>query len=421
MSRFQHWLGNIRRLPGTEELALARLDQDATGDQIAELLGRAALSSAGGPGIRAVSGQPILQRAAGAPRRPRLGRASRRPTRRAQPGAARRLARVVGPRAGDHPDPRRRRPPDRPADAGGHRRRTRHPERRAVREAIDAGVVVLGGEAVWFRHPLLADVLTETYLPGEATPVHAAWAAHLETVPTDGIDELRRLGDLASHHERAGDASAAFAALLQGADLAEKLGARREAADLLARAADLWEVGADPTDAARPRTAARTRRARLQLGRSEPREPPIASRRARPRLTRTRPALGKQADAAMAIGHYWLGEAWDRALAEHRTSRRPLPGRPRQPRTRRRSVHLREHLVLGRADCGGTADGGRGRCGRPSLGLRRRDQRCAMAPASCSCGTPIWSRPYLDAAACWEHALASGEPVAIGNAYLVEA
>ena len=51
-----------------------------------------------------------------------------------------------------------------------------------------------------------------------------------------------------SHHERAGDGSAAFAALLQGADLAEKLGARREAADLLVRAVDLWEVAADATD-----------------------------------------------------------------------------------------------------------------------------------------------------------------------------
>ena len=37
---FQHWLGNVRRLPGTEELVLTRLDQDATGDQIAVLLGR---------------------------------------------------------------------------------------------------------------------------------------------------------------------------------------------------------------------------------------------------------------------------------------------------------------------------------------------------------------------------------------------
>ena len=38
--QFQHWLGNVRRLPGTEELVLTRLDQDATADQIAELLGR---------------------------------------------------------------------------------------------------------------------------------------------------------------------------------------------------------------------------------------------------------------------------------------------------------------------------------------------------------------------------------------------
>ena len=40
MSSFQHWLGNVRRLPGTEELVLTRLDQDATADQIAVLLGR---------------------------------------------------------------------------------------------------------------------------------------------------------------------------------------------------------------------------------------------------------------------------------------------------------------------------------------------------------------------------------------------
>ena len=37
--QFQHWLGNVRRLPGTEELVLTRLDQESTGDQIAVLLG----------------------------------------------------------------------------------------------------------------------------------------------------------------------------------------------------------------------------------------------------------------------------------------------------------------------------------------------------------------------------------------------
>ena len=109
-------------------------------------------------------------------------------------------------------------------------------------------VVLGGGDGVWFRHPLLAAVLAESYLPGEAAPVHAAWAAHLESFSAEGVDELRRLGDLASHHERAGEGVAAFTALLRGADLAEKLGAPREAADLLVRAADLWEVAADATD-----------------------------------------------------------------------------------------------------------------------------------------------------------------------------
>ena len=103
-------------------------------------------------------------------------------------------------------------------------------------------------DGAWFRHPLLAGVLAESYLPGEAAPVHAAWAAHLESFSTDGVDELRRLGDLASHHERAGDGPRRSARSSEGADLAEKLGARREAADLLARAADLWEVAADATD-----------------------------------------------------------------------------------------------------------------------------------------------------------------------------
>ncbi len=106
-----------------------------------------------------------------------------------------------------------------------------------------------GDDGVWFRHPLLAAVLAESYLPGEAAPVHAAWAAHLESFSAEGVDELRRLGDLAlAPRAVPATASAAFAALLRGADLAEKLGAPREAADLLVRAADLWEVAADATD-----------------------------------------------------------------------------------------------------------------------------------------------------------------------------
>jgi DNA-binding CsgD family transcriptional regulator/tetratricopeptide (TPR) repeat protein len=245
--QFQHWLGNLRRLPGTEELTLTRLDQDATGDQIAQLLGQR-------PPTRLVD--QVFERSRGNPyfsellvRRgdldsPELpddlpdelshalldtwrglSREARETSRilaiGGRPSDLRTLA-AVATELGITPD-------------------------ESVREAVDAGVVVLGGNGAWFRHPLMADVLAESYLPGEAAPVHAAWAAHL-IVPAEGIDELRRLGDLASHQLRAGYPSEAFAALLQGADLAEKLGARREAADLLARAADLSDVGPDAQD-----------------------------------------------------------------------------------------------------------------------------------------------------------------------------
>ena len=97
--------------------------------------------------------------------------------------------------------------------------------------------------------PLLADVLLGATCPGEAAPVHAAWAGDLASTSADGVDELRRLGDLASHQELSGADAAAFATLLRAADVAEGLRVRREAADLLARAADLWDTGApDPGD-----------------------------------------------------------------------------------------------------------------------------------------------------------------------------
>ena len=245
---FQHWLGNIRRMPATEELALDRLDQDATGDQIAVLLGRT-------PPPRLV--KQVHGRSLGNPyfsellvRRGDLDSAelpedlpdeltqALLDAWRGLSGAARETARILAI-AG--------RPTDmRTLTAIATRLDTS--ETGAVREAVEAGVVVVGSEGVWFRHPLLADVLTATYLPGEATRAHAAWAAHLETFSAEGITELRRLGDLATHHDRAGCPSQAFTAMLRGADLAEKLGAPSETADLLVRAADLWQVAADDTD-----------------------------------------------------------------------------------------------------------------------------------------------------------------------------
>ena len=382
---FQHWLGNVRRLPGTEELVLTRLDEDATTDQITVLLGRP-------PEPLLV--EKVFEKSRGNPyfsellvRRGDLGSAelpedlpeelsqALLDAWRSMSAPAREIARILAI-AG------------RPAELRtltGVAAELGVSEAGSVREAVDAGVVVLvGDDDVWFRHPLLAAVLAESCLPGEAAPVHAAWAAHLESFSAEGVDELRRLGDLASHHERAGDSSAAFAALLQGADLAEKLSAPREAADLLARAADLWEVGADPTDVGgHARLLERASLACGWVGRGP--ESLRLNSSARARLTRTRPALVEQADPANDRRNVHRRGRGSRSR-HYRTSRRPLAGRPRQPRTRRRPDRIRGDLGLGWADCGGTADGGGRRRGRPSLGLSRRHQPRAWHPGRARVG-----------------------------------
>ena len=122
-------------------------------------------------------GATLLQRAAGTTRRPRLLRAARRPARRAQPGAARRLAGLCQTQRG-------RRPGSSPSAAAPPNLRTLTaiaaglgiPQAGSSARPSTPGCVVLGDDGAWFRHPLLADVLAESYLPGEAGPVHAAWA-----------------------------------------------------------------------------------------------------------------------------------------------------------------------------------------------------------------------------------------------------
>ncbi len=119
----------------------------------------------------------------------------------------------------------------------------------ALHQAIDAGIVVRAAETVWFRHPLLADVLMEQFLPGEAASIHAAWAGVLASTRAAGIDEMRRQASLALHYEAAGDAHGAFEASCRAAALAEEQRWATEAARHLVRAADLWARGApDPAD-----------------------------------------------------------------------------------------------------------------------------------------------------------------------------
>ncbi len=109
----------------------------------------------------------------------------------------------------------------------------------AVDEAVARGIVVPAHAGVWFRHPLLAEILLSTLLPGQAAPWHAAWATTLERLPATGIEELRRLAALALHHEEAADPARAVVFSLRAARLAHELGAPRAEARHLQRAVRL--------------------------------------------------------------------------------------------------------------------------------------------------------------------------------------
>lgn len=111
----------------------------------------------------------------------------------------------------------------------------------ALAEASNTGICVRQApDRCWFRHPLLAEVLYATFVPGEAEPVHAAWANVLESSSGTGLDEIRRQGDLALHYEGARDLTRCLDASLKAADLAKAIKAPREEAVHLRRAAQLW-------------------------------------------------------------------------------------------------------------------------------------------------------------------------------------
>ncbi|MFG1628277.1 AAA family ATPase [Kribbella sp. NPDC049227] len=122
----------------------------------------------------------------------------------------------------------------------------------ALVEATDTGICVAQGtDRCWFRHPLLAEVLYATFVPGEAESVHAAWAKTLESSTATGPDEVQRQGDLALHYEGAHDLESCLEASLRAAALANGIVSRREEAIHLRRAARLWSTVHGPDSAGR--------------------------------------------------------------------------------------------------------------------------------------------------------------------------
>ena len=108
----------------------------------------------------------------------------------------------------------------------------------ALHEAAAAGVTQSDRSGlVWFRHPLLSDVLYATLLPDEARDLHAAFVSVLTSRDPEGT---RFHGDLALHYAGAGMYDESFEHCLRAAEEACAVLAFPEAAVLLRHACDLW-------------------------------------------------------------------------------------------------------------------------------------------------------------------------------------
>ncbi|MFI7062903.1 AAA family ATPase [Kribbella sp. NPDC050124] len=241
------WLADLVRLPSVSSLQLERMSRDETEQQLSMLLG-------GQADPELVSA--VVQRSAGNPYFTELM--------------------VQGLTAADQ-----KLPPDLPAELAGALLATWHGLDASAREvmrllavcgrpasvddlvevaaaggisaeavtgalvkATKRGICVPhGAEMCWFRHPLLPEVLNASFVPGEAVPIHAAWAKALESRTTAmAIDELRRVGELASHYEGSHERVTSLEASLHAAELARQLKALPEEAVHLRRAARLWPI-----------------------------------------------------------------------------------------------------------------------------------------------------------------------------------
>jgi DNA-binding CsgD family transcriptional regulator len=100
----------------------------------------------------------------------------------------------------------------------------------ALDECLDAGMVVLAGGRVEFRHQIARQVVEESLPPGRRAGLHRAALAALAG------REAPDLARLAHHAEAAGDAEAVLRFAPAAAERAAAAGAHREAAGLYARA-----------------------------------------------------------------------------------------------------------------------------------------------------------------------------------------
>ena len=115
----------------------------------------------------------------------------------------------------------------------------------ALRETVEHQVLIAdpAGDAYWFRHALLQEVVEIDLLPGERRQLHAALARSLTAQPgLAGGTPAQTAAELATHWDQSHDLAQALPAALAAGVAAEQSLAFAEALRHLERALELWEL-----------------------------------------------------------------------------------------------------------------------------------------------------------------------------------
>jgi len=116
----------------------------------------------------------------------------------------------------------------------------------AVREAVEAQVLVVVEVGYTFRHALVQEAVYAELLPGERHRLHAAYARALERALVRRAHSVAKLSRIADHWWRAGMPDKALAAAVTGHRTATQGAASSTAVALGERALELWEQVPDP-------------------------------------------------------------------------------------------------------------------------------------------------------------------------------
>ena len=118
------------------------------------------------------------------------------------------------------------------------------PATSALREAVSDQVLVIDGDACWFRHALVREALYDDLLPGERERLHLDAARAIEA--SKRLDEHVRWALLAYHWDAGRMPVKAFAASLSAGQEAERVHAFADAAAQYERALRLYDRVPDP-------------------------------------------------------------------------------------------------------------------------------------------------------------------------------